>query len=77
MTSNLQDVQSQINILEDSYNIINESLIASKEKIRVDESALLECLQKLMPLQNSFLLNIIDSLRTQLEDANDIINRQD
>ena len=59
-------IENDITKLEEEYKTLTLSLQNSKEKVSDDERALLTCLQKLMPLQNMYLGNIIQSLQAQL-----------
>lgn len=47
---NLSPLQEKIKELENTYKELNSSLTNSTDTVRVDESALLSCLQKLLLL---------------------------
>jgi hypothetical protein len=64
-TVDIKTVENNITKLEEEYKTLTLYLQKSKEKVNNDERALLSCLQKLMPLQNMYLGNIIKSLQAQ------------
>jgi hypothetical protein len=75
----LTAIETELHKLETEYNDISISLHASKEQTRVLESKSLAILQKLMPAQNSYLINIIQTLQQQqqqpVHDPNSIIRK--
>jgi hypothetical protein len=54
--------------LEDKQVELNEKLADARSKLAVDEHASLQHLQQLMPLQNAYLSNIINSLQAKLQE---------
>ena len=62
--TDIKTVEKNITTLEEEYKTLTLSLQNSKEKVIDDERALLICLQKLMPLQNMYLGNIIQTLQS-------------
>jgi archaellum component FlaC len=67
-------LQEQIKELEESYKKLNNDLFISREKIITDERAVLACLQQLMPIQNTFLGNIIQSLQKEVNTLKDVVD---
>jgi hypothetical protein len=65
--SDSQQTKQSIKKLEEQYVELNSNLQHSKNKFNDDEHALLMCLNKLMPLQNSYLSGIIRDLNDKLD----------
>jgi hypothetical protein len=61
----LTKVETELHKLETEYKELSMSLLASKEQTRVIESKSLAILKKLMPMQNTYLINIIQILQKQ------------
>ena len=66
--SELLPLQQRIKDMEAKYKELNTTLQESKAKVIADESALLTCLQELMPLQNAYLGGIIQAQQKQLSE---------
>ena len=66
----MEDISQKISDLESQYKEIDARIIESRKKLQEQESAMLVCLQKLMPLQNSYLTSIINTLQKQLQTKN-------
>ena len=54
--------------LEDKQAELNDKLVDVRSKLAADEHASLQHLQQLMPLQNAYLSNIINSLQAKLQE---------
>lgn len=72
----LSPLQEKIKDLELQYKELTSNLEVSKDALRVCEHNLLECLLKLMPLQNSYLGGIIASLQNQLKEQANLEEEQ-
>ena len=65
--NSLSPIHNHIKELEDQFKVLNANVISSTAKVVEDERALLKCLLKLMPLQNTYLSSIIQVLQKQNE----------
>lgn len=65
--NSLSPIHIHIKELEDQYKVLNANVMSSTSKVVEDERALLKCLLKLMPLQNTYLSSIIQVLQKQNE----------
>jgi flagellar biosynthesis chaperone FliJ len=68
MEETKSNLQQKIQDLEQHFKELETSLNESKKKVVSNESALLACLQQLMPLQNMYLTNIVQNLQKQVQD---------
>jgi len=68
MEETKSNLQQKIQDLEQHFKELETSLNESKKKVVSNESALLTCLQQLMPLQNMYLTNIVQNLQKQVQD---------
>ena len=66
----LATIQTHLKGLETEYKELASNLQVSLAKVASDEKALLQCTQKLMPLQNTYLSNIIKALQAQVSELN-------
>lgn len=64
MTEN-QTIHEKIAGLEKQYTELKLNLDIKQKELHKCEHDLLECLQELMPLQNTYLKNIINTLQKQ------------
>lgn len=72
-----ETVISKIKELETQYKELGYNLQKSRSKVIEDERALLECIQSLMPLQNTYLNSIIQNLSDQIKKKdNELIKRE-
>lgn len=62
-----KELKKQIIEYEDLYKELNIKLHKSQQQVIENERDLLACLQKLMPLQNIYLKNIIAYLQDQIK----------
>lgn len=67
MASQLEEIPRKITDLEQQYKEIDANLTETRKKVQTYETSLLTCLQQLMPLQNAYLSNVINSLQKQLQ----------
>ena len=65
--NSLSPIHTHIKELEDQFKVLNVNVMDSTAKVVEDERALLKCLLKLMPLQNTYLSSIIQVLQKQNE----------
>lgn len=62
-----KELKKQLIEYEDLYKELNIKLHKSQSQVIENERDLLACLQKLMPLQNIYLKNIIADLQDQIK----------
>ena len=65
--NSVSPIHTHIKELEDQFKVLNANVMSSTSKVVEDERALLKCLLKLMPLQNTYLSSIIQVLQKQNE----------
>ena len=66
----MEDISQKISDLEHQYKEIDARLTEGRKTVQEQESAMVICLQKLMPLQNSYLTSVISTLQKQLQTKN-------
>jgi len=65
-----EPIQKRIQDLEHEFKECTTKIHETKIKLDKDKKQLLKCLQKLMPLQNTYLFDIIKTLQAQINDLN-------
>lgn len=69
MSVTIQELQEKIKDQEAQYSELTERLTKSKESVIADERALLACLQQLMPMQNTYLTNVINAMQKKMDET--------
>ena len=69
MSVTIQELQEKIKDQEAQYSELTERLTKSKEAVIADERALLACLQQLMPMQNTYLTNVINAMQKKMDET--------
>jgi hypothetical protein len=69
----IDSMHQKITDLENLYKECVSNLNIANNKVVDEERKLLHCMQKLMPLQNTYLTGLIKLLQTQIE----VINKKD
>lgn len=69
MSVTIQELQEKIKEQEAQYSELTERLTKSKEAVIADERALLACLQQLMPMQNTYLTNVINAMQKKMDET--------